>query len=270
MTTISAFADEISPDAGEQIALLRREGIGRIEFRGMFGKKVLELSDGELAEAKRLFDAGGLCVSCIGSAIGKTPITGDLPRHFDEFLRVLSIARTMGTTYIRLFSFYCPEDRAPEAYADRIASELGKYIAEAKAAGIVLLHENEKGIFGNTPERCRWLLDACASEHFRAVFDPANFVYYGIRPAFEAYPVLEPYIAGLHIKDAVRTGEKFANVPAGHGQGELVDLLHLIRQSGRPYMLALEPHLKPRSPETFGAAVQAFKQLMKEAGLAWQ
>lgn len=270
MITVSAFADEISPEIITQAGLLKEESIRHIEFRGTGGKKVAQLSAEELREIKLYFDESGIKVSCIGSAIGKFPIIGDLSRHFDEYLHIQEVAKMLDCGYIRLFSFYCPEDKPPEAYADRVASELSRYAAEAKKAGLVLLHENEKGIFGDTVERCKWLFEACYSDHFRGVLDPANFVYYGIKPNEEAYPLLEPYLAGFHIKDAVREHDKFTNVPAGAGQGQLRELLRQIKLSGKPYTLALEPHLKPRSPETFRTAVQAFKQLLKETELSWK
>ena len=42
MWTLTGFADEISPDVDEQIALLKTLGIRHIEFRSAWGTKVLD------------------------------------------------------------------------------------------------------------------------------------------------------------------------------------------------------------------------------------
>ena len=48
MVTLSAFADEISPDLDTQLNVLEEEGIRHIEFRGVWNKNVLNLSNEEL------------------------------------------------------------------------------------------------------------------------------------------------------------------------------------------------------------------------------
>ncbi|HAA24848.1 MAG TPA: xylose isomerase, partial [Ruminiclostridium sp.] len=42
--------------------------------------------------------------------------------------------------------------------------------------GIILAHENEKGIYGDTPERCVDIIKSMNCDYVRAVFDPANFI----------------------------------------------------------------------------------------------
>ena len=40
MNLLSAFADEISPDLDEQLRVLRLNGVGNIELRGVWQKKM--------------------------------------------------------------------------------------------------------------------------------------------------------------------------------------------------------------------------------------
>ena len=56
MFTLSAFADEISPDPQMQIDVLRPCGIRHIEFRSILGTNVLSLSDLQIQEFKSLLD----------------------------------------------------------------------------------------------------------------------------------------------------------------------------------------------------------------------
>ena len=48
MMKLSGFADEISPVLDEQLRVLEEEGIRHLELRGVWGKNVVALDDGEV------------------------------------------------------------------------------------------------------------------------------------------------------------------------------------------------------------------------------
>ena len=81
MWTLTGFADEISPDVDEQIALLKTLGIRHIEFRSAWGTKVLDLTDEQLETAKQKLDAAGIALSSVGSDLGKIAITDPFEPH---------------------------------------------------------------------------------------------------------------------------------------------------------------------------------------------
>ena len=58
MFTLSAFADEISPDPKAQIDILKTCGVRHIEFRSILGINVLALSDLQIDEFQSLLKAG--------------------------------------------------------------------------------------------------------------------------------------------------------------------------------------------------------------------
>ena len=60
MWTLSAFADEISPELDVQLATLAAEEIRYVEFRGVWNKNVLDLSDAEMRAAGRHRSPKGL------------------------------------------------------------------------------------------------------------------------------------------------------------------------------------------------------------------
>lgn len=110
----------------------------------------------------------------------------------------------------------------------------------AKAQNTVLLHENEKGIFGDTADRCKLLLDTLGCENFKAVFDFANFVQCG-EDTQRAYTLLRPHVAYVHIKDALYSDGSV--VPPGSGDGLLENILGAMLRDGYTGFLSLEPHL---------------------------
>lgn len=111
--TLSAFADEASPEFDRQIAA-RRKHIPLMEIRGVDGKGILDLTDEELYIVEKKLAASNIGISAIGSPIGKIGIEDDFAPHFEKFKRAVEIAKKLHTTRIRMFSFYIPEGKNSE------------------------------------------------------------------------------------------------------------------------------------------------------------
>ena len=274
MWRLSAFADEISPDLDRQIETLTAERIRWLDLRGVWNKNVLDLSDDELDRTKAALDQHGIGVAAIGSPIGKIPITDPFASHLDAFHRTLAIARHLESPYVRVFSFFMPPGEEPARHRDAVLRRLTALVRAAEAADITLLHENERHIYGDTPDRCHDLLTAIGSSRLGAVWDPANFVNRGVRPFAEGYELLRPFIAYVHVKDAV-LGEAGA-VPAGKGDGDWPATITALRDSGFDGFFALEPHLARggrfggfSGTDDFRTAVKAFKHLLQQQNVAW-
>ena len=60
MFILSAFADEISPDLDVQLDILDQEAIRHLEFRGVWSKNVLDLTDTEIATVKSTLGQRGV------------------------------------------------------------------------------------------------------------------------------------------------------------------------------------------------------------------
>ena len=238
---ISGFADEIAGDVDTQFRVLGKLGIGYFEPRGIDGKNIANLTDEEVERLKGKMKACGIKASSIGSPIGKVKLEEDFEGHFRQFQRVAEIAGQLGAKYIRMFSFY-HEGGAEWTEGERaeVLSRLGRIIAYAAERDVVLLHENEKDIYGDTAERCADLMEELGCGHFRAVFDPANFVQCG-QDTWEAFEKLKGHIAYLHIKDALLADGRV--VPAGVGDGNVERILRSLLETGYDGFLSLEPHL---------------------------
>ncbi|MED1201804.1 sugar phosphate isomerase/epimerase family protein [Heyndrickxia acidicola] len=275
MVTLSGFADEISSDLDVQLNILQSEGIRYIEFRGIWNKNVLDLTDNELTKMKKVLHQKGFRISSIGSPIGKISIIDNFEEHVKRFERAIYVAKFFDTKYIRIFSFYIPGGKDPEFYRDEVMRRLSKLVKKAEEEGIVLLHENEKDTYGDNAERCLDIMKTIHSSHLQSAFDPANFVQCGVKPYSEAYPLLQPYIEYVHIKDALFIDGK--EVPAGQGDGEVQEVLGALINRGYNGYLSLEPHLAASGtfsgfsgPELFKVSAQALKDLLTELQYAWK
>ena len=214
---VSCFADEISVSLDRQIQVLNELGIKFVEFRSADGTGVADFTDEQAKEAKKRLDAAGIRVSAVGSPIGKIGIEDDFEAHMKKLQRIEHIADIFETPYIRMFSFYLPENADQKDYRDAVMKRMERMVQEAKASRLVLLHENEKGIYGDNAARCLDLMKEFYGDHFKATFDFANFIQCG-QNTIEAYEMLKPYIEYVHVKDArMADGEV---VPSGTGDGQ--------------------------------------------------
>lgn len=229
---LAAFADEAATALHGQITALCENQIPYLEIRGVDGKNVSKLTLAEAKEVRARLEDSGRSVWSIGSPYGKISITEDFAPHLDLFRHGLELAKVLGASRIRLFSFYVPGGKA-EDYTNEVLERMARFCEAAAPHGITLCHENEKGIYGDIPSRCALLHKELPA--LRAVFDPANFVQCGVDTK-AAWEMLADYVEYLHIKDCTADGTV---VPAGQGIGALPYLL--THYQGQ--VLTLEPHL---------------------------
>lgn len=234
---IYAFADEASSNIDEQIIALKRNGLNGLEIRNVDGVNVSDITVEKAKEVKHKLQENGLITWSIGSPIGKIDIEKDnFSAHTEKLKHTLEIAEILGAENIRLFSFFIPKDKNPANYKEEVINRLGTFLDLAKGTGITLCHENEKGIYGDIPERCLEIHKALPE--MPAIFDPANYIQCGA-DTLEGWKMLSGYVKYLHIKDALKDGSV---VPAGKGIGNLPFILEDFRKNGRK-CVTLEPHL---------------------------
>jgi sugar phosphate isomerase/epimerase len=272
--TLTGFADEISPELEEQLETLAQESMGYMELRSVWNTNVLDLADDDLDRVKSATAQRDIRISSIGSPIGKVPVTEPFEPHLERFRRALHAADVMEAPYLRVFSFFIPEGQEPGHYREEVIDRMAIMAGEAKDSGITLLHENEKGIYGDVPSRCLDILAGVGSPALRAAWDAANFVQCGVRPYKEGYASLRPYVEYMHVKDALSGSNRV--VPAGEGDGQLPETLSALHDSGFDGFFSLEPHLASvgtysgfSGPALFRKAAGAFKDLLRRQGIEW-
>ncbi len=231
---LAAFADEASSNFDGQIKAMERNGIEMLEIRGVDGENVAKISAGKANEVKKKLSDAGLSVWAVGSPVGKTDIRDDFAFEEEQFKRVLETAYITQAKCIRLFSFYGTEGKSE--YKDEVFDRLSRYVEMAKGSGVILCHENEKGIYGDVASRCAEIHRALPE--IKAVFDPANFIQSG-QDTLEAWEMLREYVYYFHIKDCVKGG---GIVPAGLGDGHIAEILAQYKGLASN-VLTLEPHL---------------------------
>ena len=228
---LSAFADEYCDDFLTQCEAMKGFGIDYIELRGVNGKNVSALTDGEIKTVKKILSDTGMKISAIGSPIGKITLDGDFENHLDTAKRIYDYAEELNVKNIRIFSFYAPDGKNIADMKTEVFDKLGELVRAAEGRNVTLCHENEAKIYGESPEKCREILEAFDGK-IKADFDMGNFVLDGYDPE-KAYETLKPYIGYFHIKDALYAGAKIKEILEKYESSD-----------GKTTFMTLEPHLQ--------------------------
>lgn len=241
---ISGFADEISSDFQKQLEVVTNLGMHYISLRSADGKGIADYTVEEVKEKllPRL-EKFGVKVSSLGSPIGKVGIEDEegFEKQLEQLTTLCEICKVLDCKYIRMFSFYIPEGKNPQDYRSMVIEKLEKFLEIARKYQVVLLHENEKDIYGDVASRCKDLMDTLGEPCFKSAFDFANFVQCG-EDTKACWELLKGSVAYIHIKDAVSTDKE--NVVCGTGEGKIKEILNqAINEEGYEGFLTLEPHL---------------------------
>ncbi|MFE5835494.1 sugar phosphate isomerase/epimerase family protein [Arthrobacter sp. NPDC056493] len=269
---LSGFGDEIDDDPVIQIAVLQALGANHIEVRSAWGTNIVDLDHEQLARLKALLDNAGMKVSAIASPIGKVDVTLPVEHEVERLRRAANAAQVLDARYIRIFSFFYGEGVAVESIRDAVIERMRALAAVAEENGVVLLHENEKDIFGDIPERVLDIMETVASPALKVAWDAANFVQVGVKPFDEGYAKLRPHLEYLQVKDA-RSSDGVV-VPSGEGDGDLLRTVEALKADGYTGFASLEPHLTGAhglggysGPTAFGLAARAFAKVVTAAGV---
>jgi sugar phosphate isomerase/epimerase len=274
MWTLSGFVDEISPDFPEQCRVATGLGLRHVELRSAWGVNILDLKPEQLTVMKETLTAHDLEVSSIGSPIGKIFVDDPFPAHLDRMRHAAEVAHLFAAPYVRIFSFFLRPGADPAAHRGEVIDRMRALARVAEDADLILLHENEKGIYGDVPGRCLDIVRSVDSPHLRLAWDPANFVQVGVRPYADGYEMLRPHMEYVQIKDALAADGTV--VTAGNGDGEVAATIRALSHDGFDGFFSLEPHLSLghetggfSGPDLFRRAWRDFTDLLKAEGIEY-
>jgi len=274
MWTLSGFIDEISDDFSLQCKIASGLGLRYVEVRSAWGSNILDLDAGQLSKLQETLAEYELKVSSIGSPIGKIFIDDEFPPHLERMQHGVEVAEILEAPYIRIFSFFIPEGTDPDSRRDEVLTRMSALAHAAADSNVILVHENEKDIYGDIPRRCLDIVTSVSSPKLQLAWDPANFVQVGVRPFTEGYAMLRPHVGYIQIKDALLADGTV--VVAGAGDGEVVETIRALRADGFDGFFSLEPHLGEYTefgalsgPELFTKAWKAFTDILTSEGIQY-
>ena len=240
MFKISGFFDEVSPKLEEQLAAMQTLGMRYLCPRNVNGKNIAQYSlQSFRQDVKPALLKQGVQLSSIGSPIGKIDLTDEkaYQAQLKQLRELLAIAQEMECAYIRVFSFFTAKAAGEDRLLERVAEKVNGFLKLAEGSGVTLIHENEKRIYGDTPEKALALYNALNHPGFALCYDASNYIQCGV-DSWEAHRQTKRYTVYYHMKDCAEGIE----VPLGTGEGRIPELLADLNASGYGGFLTLEPH----------------------------
>ncbi|HUT87858.1 MAG TPA: sugar phosphate isomerase/epimerase family protein [Thermoguttaceae bacterium] len=219
---LSGFADEAAgkkdKTAVEQFTAFAALGLQYYSIRfvdvGGGTKNAMQLTKQEIQKIRRMQDDFGLCVSSIGSPIGKVKLldvddgTHNAYVPFKKYLdrevkKVCELAHAFETKLIRGFSFYHPRGTKPEDHLAEAVDRLGQIAEACHRSDLTFGLEVEPNLVGETGRLLAEIHRQVNHPAMVLIFDAANILVQGYTGSevFEEYKAMKPGLGWLHIKD---------------------------------------------------------------------
>lgn len=258
------FTDEVSDDIGEALRLGREAGAESVELRSrLFGKRVDQLGDEELALLAGMISDQGMTCAIIASSFGKCDL--DSKKEWEEHRAILSgsirAAQALGTPLVRCFPFWTPDRRDlprpnPTPYLSRIVDRMGWAVEMAEKENVVLCFETEAATFSGSCAEVDAIARALGPSTAVAIAWDVNNSWLAGRedPVDVGYPMLSDRVRHLHVKpDGTGSLEKIADSSRSYKE-----LLSLFATAGSPPAAGIEHW---GSPEAMLSGVRQLRSL---------
>jgi len=241
---LSGFADEAGDPIVEQIRATREAELRRVDLRFIDGVNISELPMETARAVRKALDDAGVSVLMLGSPIGKIDIADDFATDLARLEHLAEMAKVFDTNWVRIFSYFNNAEASEDAWAEASLDRLKRLRDAAGGLGLVLYHENEKHIFGDTLERVLRIREELRDgETFRLIFDFDNYNQCG-DDVFADWEALRDATDAFHFKDSAELSPGvFQHVPMGQGTSRSKEILADAVACGWSGPVVLEPHL---------------------------
>ena len=243
--------DAISQDFETAVLLGLEWGIEYFELKRMYGRRVPEITDEEIRLVQNVLRANEATLSSLAPGLFKIPLEKELisqeaGRRFDT---TIALADRLNTRSIVIFGFI-RDDRRAEADAIReIIDVFGQVASRAEKEGLTLFLENDRGLWGESPESVRQILTGVNSPALKLNWDPGNLI--GALPEAPyptGYGLVREYVGHLHVKDAKAAAGNptFTHAMMGSGDVDWVGQFESLIRDGYEGYCVIEPHFGSR------------------------
>ena len=255
---IAGITDEFSPDLETAARTMHEIGMTASELRVVFGKNIIDLTDEQLDEARRILTARGLKIVSIASPLLKC-VLPDAPEVDDRFQqdifasthtfedqprltrRAFDIAERMGARIIRVFSYWRTVD--PAQVFDRVVAALKGLAEQASKHNLIVGLENEYACNISTAGETARVLAALDHPNLKVVWDPANAYVSGENPYPDGYRKLPvERIIHVHAKDCHMDAGKHTWGAFGKCDIDWKGQIRALAQDGYKGYISLETH----------------------------
>ncbi|MEZ5367043.1 MAG: sugar phosphate isomerase/epimerase family protein [Bryobacterales bacterium] len=283
---VAVITDEFTQDF-EQICQTTRElEIPGLEVRTAWDKNIVDMTDEQVLEIKRLAEKYGRTICGVASPVFKCthPEGGDIDHRFEQdafhaahtfedqpriLARAIQICKMLDAPILRVFSFWRTVE--PTKLHNQIVASLHQVLDAARPAGVKIGIENEHACNLATGAEVAPVLEAIPDPNLGIVWDPANSYVAGAVAFPDDYEKIpKGRILHVHAKDGVMDTTidrmQWGDVGAGkvNWKGQLAALVH----DGYHGLVSLETHWAGPGGDKFAGSTicaESLKRLVAEA-----
>ena len=278
---VAVITDEFSQDFDKVCRTAKELGVRGLEVRTAWDKNVVDMSDAEIEELRRLAAAYQLSIVSVASPVYKCthPKGGEIDHRFEQdafhsahtfndqpriLARAIDIAVRLGAPIVRVFSFWRTVE--PTALREPIVEALGQALDVASPRGVKIGIENEHACNLATGSETAPVLEAIPNPELGLVWDPANAAVAGSRPFPDDYRAIpRGRILHVHAKDGVmdRAANRMQWGDIGDGEVDWAGQLAALLEDGYRGPLSLETHWGGPNGDKFQGSVQCVRSLQR-------
>lgn len=248
---IAINTDAISQDFETAVLLGLEWGIEYFELKRLYGKRVPDITDDEVRLVQNVLRENEIKLSSLAPGLFKIPLDKELISREAgiRYDQTIALADRLKTRSIVIFGFV-RDDLHREADALRqIIDVFGPLAERAEREGITLFIENDRGLWGESPESVHHILKGVNSPALKLNWDPGNLIgAFPEAPYPTGYDLVQEYVGHLHVKDAkAAKGEKpYAHEMMGSGDVDWVGQFARLLREGYEGYCVIEPHFGSR------------------------
>lgn len=245
---LSIITDEVTQSFTEALDFAVSHRLQGVELRSVEGVAIDAVKERELKEYRKRLDDQGLVTCNLAASFYKCNLEdrAAVSENLEKLRRLCEAADILGCGTIRGFAFFRADGR--EASYREIAGLFQEPCAILEENHKRLLLESDPSVYTYNHKRLAELIREISHPRIGAIYDPGNDIYdltEKERPFPEGYEAIHPYLAHIHIKDAVRAeGCEPECVKIGDGLVDYRGLLRRLRRDGYDGWLSLETHYR--------------------------
>ncbi len=283
---VGVITDEFTQDFARICAFARENDVPALEVRTAWDKNIVDMSQDEVLEIKRLARDAGRTICGVASPVFKCthPAGGEIDQRFEQdafhaahtyeqqpriLARALEICETLEAPLLRVFTFWRTVE--PATMEDAVVEALEGALEASAASGVTIGVENEHACNMATGAEVAAALRRTPNRRLGIVWDPANSYVAGAKAFpddYEAVPA--DRIVHVHAKDGVMQpgSDRMDWGLVGSGGVNWPGQLAALVRDGYEGVVSLETHWGGPGGDKFqGSAdcVEALKRLIAEA-----
>ncbi len=278
---VAVITDEFTQDFEKICQTAQELEVPSLEVRTAWDKNIVDMSDEEVREIRRLTDKYDRDVCGVASPVFKCthPEGGEIDHRFEQdafhaahtfedqpriLARAVEICDMLRAPILRVFSFWRTVE--PKQLHDQIVASLHEAIEAAAPVGVKIGIENEHACNLATGAEVAPVLEAVVDPNLGLVWDPANSYVAGAVAFPDDYDeVPKGRILHVHAKDGVMDASidrmEWGDVGAGNVNwpGQLAALV----RDGYDGLVSLETHWGGPEGDKFAGSVICAKSLRR-------